>query len=1316
MFLLRTRARILLIIFAILAHPLHAALDDFETGDFSSQPWLHDANNPWQVLTLEGNQVAASATIPNLTDSALILARNTGAGELSFRVKISSEVDYDYLVFYIDDLEVGAWSGEQDWQTVSFPVDAGQHRFEWRYEKDDFVLEGQDRAWIDDIDIPTTGAWLTIDDFPGPNLAPVWADDSVSADPLSFADSAIHMHANAGATASAPLSGFSGPLSTEALRIDLAGLSIDSGNGSTGVDIDIALNDGHTLRIQAHDDASLPLPAANGARIVGGNEATPGDYPWMTALIRSSASSAASGQFCGGTLIHPFWVLSAAHCLEFTNPSEIDVVIGAHSLSGDDGERIAVAEIIVHPAFDSNSLDSDLALLRLERPSSATPLALAHPAIADTFAPGVLATVIGWGALSEGGSGPDELYEVDLPIVSNPTAEATVGGLTDNMIAAGLAAGGKDSCQGDSGGPFMVPNPNGGFLLAGIVSWGNGCARPAQYGIYTRVANFADWVAGHLEGLSLTATLLAPDGSVAGNSTTPVLLDGESPGTLTIRLQDNTVTATHNHSEFAEFASSAATLSSLAFRVSSLGGDAALAVDRVAQFDPTVPIPATLRFLAPENIRVGEIAHVELDILDAAALPSADLQIAFDHNRFQVTTVTAGDLLPVSAPDLAAANASGTLHVQSSANPTREVSGHLLTFSLAEIAGSPGSSSLSIGAGTDLGDIHYESIDASIRIRGFIPNDDFSAAEPITTTSGSLSAISTEAGSEPGEPAHAGSGGASLWYAFTAPAAGQVTVDSIGSDFDTVLAAYKGAAIDSLALLAENDDSSGRQSQIRFFVSAGDLIYIAVDGWKSATGTITLNWSYSFTGTPPSLSGVEPFESDFSFPWTHSATPWTIDANSARSADIDNNESSSLGLLAEFAEGIISFAVKVDCEYDYDFLSFEIDGEEVDYWDGLQDWQIVSYTIPAGVHELRWVYRKDFSISHGADAAWIDQVSLPGLIELHAIAPSTNSSPVLFSISGFDGTASDIQVSNGVLAEFAAGSIAVTPAAEGIVSVSIGNSASASSIYDITAPQGIVNALDESPTSINPLAFSVYFDDELFVDFSFVSVSNGSISSFDQGFVLVQPTWPGLVTLTLAAGAATDAAGNLSTGASASVTWEENTDVIQRISLVAGWNWLSFNVLPADASVDSVLANIAASNGDEFKTAPHLGGTATYFDGSWLGNTQGVQSGVRYLLRVANSATLEVTGQPVYISTAISIVAGWNWLGYTGQQPMPINAALANFAASDGDELKTAPSLGGTATFFAGTWFPESFTLSPGVGYLLHSANAGALSFPAPAR
>lgn len=94
------------------------------------------------------------------------------------------------------------------------------------------------------------------------------------------------------------------------------------------------------------------------------------------------------------------------------------------------------------------------------------------------------------GAQREGGGASASLYKVDVPIVDRDTCNDAYGGdITDGMVCAGLEAGGKDACQGDSGGPLTIDG-----TLVGVVSWGNGCARPGYYGVYSNVGKFADWI------------------------------------------------------------------------------------------------------------------------------------------------------------------------------------------------------------------------------------------------------------------------------------------------------------------------------------------------------------------------------------------------------------------------------------------------------------------------------------------------------------------------------------------------------------------------------------------------------------------------------------------------------------------------------------------------------------------------------------------------------------------------------------------------------------------------------------------------------
>lgn len=137
---------------------------------------------------------------------------------------------------------------------------------------------------------------------------------------------------------------------------------------------------------------------------------------------------------------------------------------------------------------------NDVSIFRLKTPikfnakKQPVPLFDLHEEVDE----GVLATITGWGATREGGSAPDDLQIVNIPIISKTVcseAYKSYGGLPDGQICAAYPKGGRDSCQGDSGGPLVV---NG--RLAGIVSWGNGCARPNYPGVYTEVATFRDWL------------------------------------------------------------------------------------------------------------------------------------------------------------------------------------------------------------------------------------------------------------------------------------------------------------------------------------------------------------------------------------------------------------------------------------------------------------------------------------------------------------------------------------------------------------------------------------------------------------------------------------------------------------------------------------------------------------------------------------------------------------------------------------------------------------------------------------------------------
>nr|XP_014263302.2 transmembrane protease serine 9 [Maylandia zebra] len=267
--------------------------------------------------------------------------------------------------------------------------------------------------------------------------------------------------------------------------------------------------------------------ASLNTRIVGGQAARAGSWPWQVSLQRFGS------HFCGGSLINSQWVLTAAHCFQ-TTPTGLTVNLGLQSLQGSNPNAASrtVTQIIKHPNYNSQTFNNDVCLLQLSSPvnfsSYISPVCLA--ASDSIFYSGVNSWVTGWGSIGSGVPlpSPQNLMEVEVPVVGNRQCNCNngVGRITDNMICAGLSAGGKDSCQGDSGGP-MVSKQNGRWIQAGVVSFGEGCALPNRPGVYARVSQYQTWINSKISSnqpgfMTFTSTGTNSDLSVSCTGLPPV--------------------------------------------------------------------------------------------------------------------------------------------------------------------------------------------------------------------------------------------------------------------------------------------------------------------------------------------------------------------------------------------------------------------------------------------------------------------------------------------------------------------------------------------------------------------------------------------------------------------------------------------------------------------------------------------------------------------------------------------------------------------------------------------------------------------------
>ncbi|XP_069473979.1 vitamin K-dependent protein C-like [Ambystoma mexicanum] len=246
----------------------------------------------------------------------------------------------------------------------------------------------------------------------------------------------------------------------------------------------------------------------NITRLTGAKHGKKGDSPWQVLLLYDKKMK------CGAVLIHPFWVLTAAHCVEERGKYMVRLGEYDRRWLENTEQQIAVNQVISNKVYRKADSDNDIALLHLVKPAVfnkfVLPICLPSKELAEKelMVDGRKMVVTGWGNQDEIAQNRSSVLSyIEIPVAPrNECMHAMMSAISENMICAGKLGEKQDSCRGDSGGP-MVTKFRDTWFLVGLVSWGEGCGRLDNFGVYTKVSNFLEWIYEHVNAKETPAKL-----------------------------------------------------------------------------------------------------------------------------------------------------------------------------------------------------------------------------------------------------------------------------------------------------------------------------------------------------------------------------------------------------------------------------------------------------------------------------------------------------------------------------------------------------------------------------------------------------------------------------------------------------------------------------------------------------------------------------------------------------------------------------------------------------------------------------------------